>query len=282
MANNQLNENQQKLYNLAVKHHEDPAKWLALYKIESSSGENLYGKRSNAVGHFQIMPQFFKDYNIDEKGAMDLEKSFIAVKEHHEKHSATLRKQLGRELTAGEYYLGHQQGWAGATKLLSNPDKNVVDVLTSSYKNDQHKSARQKAIDAVIKNGGNVNMTAGQFAHMWIDKADRYQQEYIREGYGQPNKNGSLEQQNPNSLNVPSIKKTSKNENEYDETMAMIQSIIKDSTGARSKEIADANPEVSARFEAKVSESIERDKQQVAAKESESMGQEHSHRVRLT
>lgn len=30
----------------------------------------------------QIMPQFFKDYNINEKGAMDLEKSFIAVKEH--------------------------------------------------------------------------------------------------------------------------------------------------------------------------------------------------------
>lgn len=125
-------------------------------------------------------------------------------------------------------------------------------------------------------------MTAGQFAHMWIDKADRYQQEYIREGYGQPNKNGSLEQQNPNSLNVPSIKKTSKNENEYDETMAMIQSIINDSTGARSKEIADANPEISAHFEAKVSESIERDKQQVAAKESESMGHEHSHGVRLT
>ena len=35
----QLNENQKKLYDLAIKHGEDPAKCLALYQIESDSGK---------------------------------------------------------------------------------------------------------------------------------------------------------------------------------------------------------------------------------------------------
>lgn len=79
-----LNSNQHKLYNLALEHNENPAKWLALYEIESESGQNLHAK-SGATGHFQIMPRYFEDYRIDRAGAMDLEKSFIAVKNHHEK-----------------------------------------------------------------------------------------------------------------------------------------------------------------------------------------------------
>ena len=39
MAN--LNANQKKLYNLSLKYNEDPAKWLAIYEIESTSGKNM-------------------------------------------------------------------------------------------------------------------------------------------------------------------------------------------------------------------------------------------------
>lgn len=83
----QLNENQKKLYDLAIKHGEDPAKWLALYQIESDSGENMstpsIGNHSDdkkASGHFQIKPEYFKDYNITREGTRDLETSFIATK----------------------------------------------------------------------------------------------------------------------------------------------------------------------------------------------------------
>ena len=68
---------------------------------------------------------------------MDLEKSFLAVRQHHARYSAPLRAKLGRELTAGEYYLGHQQGWGGATALLSHPKDNVVDALATIMKREK-------------------------------------------------------------------------------------------------------------------------------------------------
>ena len=103
MAN--LNANQKKLYNLSLKYNEDPAKWLAIYEIESTSGTNMKAS-SGATGHFQIMPQFYKDYGVTRDETLDLEKSFLAVRQHHARNSTQLRAKLGRELTAGEYYLG--------------------------------------------------------------------------------------------------------------------------------------------------------------------------------
>jgi len=174
MAN--LNANQKKLYHLSLKYNEDPAKWLAIYEIESTSGKNMKAS-SGATGHFQIMPQFYKDYGVTRDETMDLEKSFLAVRQHHARHSAQLRAKLGRELTAGEYYLGHQQGWTGATALLSHPKDNVVDALATVM-------SRKKAENSVKQNGGKTSMTAEQFANMWIKRADGLQEKYNNQGYG--------------------------------------------------------------------------------------------------
>lgn len=172
-----LSANQKKLYALAQKYGEDPAKWLALYEIESASGRKMLNRQSGATGHFQIMPQFLRDYGVSRAGANDLSASFLAVRKHHARHSARLKTLLGRELTAGEYYLGHQQGWGGATALLANPDKNVVDALATIM-------SRRKAGAAVVQNGGRTSMTARQFANMWISKADKLQQQYVGKGIG--------------------------------------------------------------------------------------------------
>lgn len=172
-----LNPNQKRLYELAKQSGEDPAKWLALYQIESRSGNDLINESSGATGHFQIMPQFFKDYGVSRAGAMDLATSFQAVRKHHARASAGLRKKLGRDLTAGEYYLGHQQGWGGATALLSNPDKNVVDALATIM-------SRGRAQAQVVQNGGRTTMTARQFASMWVGKANKLQQQFGGKGIG--------------------------------------------------------------------------------------------------
>ena len=172
-----LSANQKKLYALAQKYGEDPAKWLALYQIESASGKNMLNRQSGATGHFQIMPQFFRDYGVNRAGANDLETSFAATRRHHALGSARLKSQLGRDLTAGEYYLGHQQGWGGATALLSNPDKNVVDALATIMSNGKAKAA-------VTQNGGQTSMTARQFANMWIAKANKLQEQYADKGIG--------------------------------------------------------------------------------------------------
>ncbi len=172
-----LSENQKKLYALTQKYGEDPAKWLALYQIESRSGKDLINERSGASGHFQIMPQYFRDYGVNRAGAMDLETSFHATRRHHARGSAKLQQRLGRELTAGEYYLGHQQGWGGATALLSNPDKNVVDALATIM-------SRGRAQASVTQNGGKSSMTARQFAEMWMQKANKLQADFAGKGIG--------------------------------------------------------------------------------------------------
>ena len=171
-----LNANQQHLYRLAKQAGEDPAKWLALYEIESGSGRDMRNP-SGATGHFQIMRQLFKDYGVTEAGAMDLATSFHAVRKHHARGSASLKKMLGRDLTAGEYYLGHQQGWGGAKALLSHADMNVVDALSTIM-------SRQRATAQVVQNGGKTHMTARRFASMWISKANKLQQKYAGKGIG--------------------------------------------------------------------------------------------------
>ncbi|OSI06783.1 putative phage tail length tape measure protein [Neisseria animaloris] len=172
-----LSQNQQKLAALAKKYGEDPAKWLALYQIESASGKDLLNEKSGALGHFQVMPQYLRDYGLTKAGAYDLEKSFLAVRKHHAAQSAKLRRRLGRDLTAGEYYLGHQQGWGGAAALLSNPDKNVIDALATIM-------SRGRAQAAVSQNGGNRHMTARQFADLWIKKANDLQRRFAEKGHG--------------------------------------------------------------------------------------------------
>lgn len=171
-----LNTNQKRLYEIAKKSGEDPAKWLALYEIESRSGRNMRNP-SGATGHFQIMRQLFKDYGVTEAGAMDLDTSFHAVRKHHARGSASLKKMLGRDLTAGEYYLGHQQGWGGAKALLSHADMNVVDALSTIM-------SRQRATAQVVQNRGKTHMTARRFASMWISKANKLQQKYAVKGIG--------------------------------------------------------------------------------------------------
>lgn len=172
-----LSDNQKRLYGLAKSAGEDPAKWLALYEIESASGRRLENKKSGALGHFQIMPQYLHDYGISRAGTKDLATSFNAVRRHHRIGSASLQRALGRELTAGEYYLGHQQGWGGAKALLTNLDKNVVDALSTIMK-------RGRAVAAVTQNGGQVSMTARQFAEKWVSQANRLQEQFAQKGFG--------------------------------------------------------------------------------------------------
>lgn len=244
MAN--LNKNQSKLYDLCLKYNEDPAKWLAMYEIESESGKNM-NAASGATGHFQIMPAFFGDYGVTRDDAMDLEKSFLAVRQHHARYSAPLRAKLGRELTAGEYYLGHQQGWGGATALLSHPKDNVVDALATIMK-------REKAEKAVIQNGGKTSMTAEQFANMWIEKADDLQKKYTNQGYGRK------DQQNDKQENIE--KGSDASQSKYEETRSMLQGLLNDTDGSYAKKLLANNQEEVASFSEKIQGRIEQTKLQ--------------------
>jgi hypothetical protein len=131
--------------------------------LESGGDPLAQNPESSAGGLFQFIDGTAKDYGVKDRfdpvqatdGAVD-----VAVD-----NMRTLTAALGREPTGAELYLAHQQGGGGARALLSNTSANVVDALAPLYKGDRERAAR-----AVRLNKGNVNMTAGEFASLWLDR----------------------------------------------------------------------------------------------------------------
>jgi hypothetical protein len=123
------------------------------YEVESGRNPNARNPNSSAGGGFQFIDSTARAYGLTDK--TDLGASADAAARLARDNSAQLRAVLGREPTAAELYLAHQQGGAGAAKLLSNPNARAVDIV---------------GFDAVRLNGGDANMTAGEFASKWTGK----------------------------------------------------------------------------------------------------------------
>jgi len=123
------------------------------YAIESGGNPNAKNPNSSAEGPFQFIDSTAAQYGLTDK--TDLGASAAAAARLAADNKAMLTQALGREPTAGELYLAHQQGGAGAVKLLSNPNARAVDIVGP---------------DAVTLNGGDPNMTASEFAGKWVQK----------------------------------------------------------------------------------------------------------------
>jgi len=131
-----------------------PEGYLArTYQIESGGNPNAQNPNSSAGGGFQFIDSTAKAYGLTDK--TDLGASADAAARLARDNAAALRGVLGRDPTAAELYLAHQQGGGGASALLSNPNALAVDVVGA---------------DAVRLNGGDPNMTAGEFANLWLGK----------------------------------------------------------------------------------------------------------------
>ncbi len=130
-------------------------------QIESGGDPNAWNP-SGATGLFQFMPGTAKQYGLTDRKNADA--SADAAARLYLDNTAYLRRQLGREPTAGEAYLAHQQGAGGAAKLLKNPNARASDIVGAK---------------AVAQNGGRAGMSAGDFAGLWTRRVD--------EGYVLPN-----------------------------------------------------------------------------------------------
>lgn len=126
-------------------------------KIESGGNPRSYNELSGAKGEFQFIPSTARQYGLtnpwDPKASADAAARFAA-------DNAKYLRAHGIEPTAGNLYLAHQQGPAGAVALLKNPDGRAVDVLAKAGFNPRN----------ITANGGTGHMTAGQFASMWDRK----------------------------------------------------------------------------------------------------------------
>ena len=130
--------------------------------IESRGNPNAVSS-TGATGLFQFTQGTAADYNLVDRN--DPIASTDAAARLAAANAAGLRSALGREPNGAELYLAHQQGLGGAKALLAGGAMNVVDALLPVYKGN-----RARAEQAIIVNGGNVNMTAGEFANIWISK----------------------------------------------------------------------------------------------------------------
>lgn len=134
----------------------DPQAMLAIAQIESSGNPMAKNPNSSAGGLFQFIDSTAKQYGLSDK--FDPAASADAGARLARDNAAHLRGVLGREPTPGELYLAHQQGAGGAAKLLRDPSARAVDIVGA---------------DAVRLNGGNPNMTAAEFASLWMNKTDK-------------------------------------------------------------------------------------------------------------
>lgn len=129
---------------------------LRVAHIESRFDPNAVNGGSKATGLFQFIPSTWQSYGGGQS-ARDPAANADAAMRFTVANRDQLRRSLGREPTEGELYLAHQQGAAGAAKLLAAPSARAVDVVGER---------------AVLGNGGTLDMTAGQFAQKWIRKVD--------------------------------------------------------------------------------------------------------------
>ncbi len=131
-----------------------PAQFLSrTEQLESSGNPLAYHKVSKAAGPFQFIPSTAKQYGLTDP--FNREASADAAARFARDNAAVLRNRLGREPSAAELYLAHQQGAGGAAALLANPDAPAASIVGEK---------------AVTLNRGRPDMTAGEFASMWLSK----------------------------------------------------------------------------------------------------------------
>jgi hypothetical protein len=133
-------------------HYALPPGYLAKTMQIESGGRNLGPNQAGAAGYFQFVPSTARTMHVNPN---DFSSSADGAARLAVENAQQLRLGLGRDPDGAELYLAHQQGGAGATKLINNPNVNAASLVGTK---------------AIIQNGGTEGMTAGQFVQMWANK----------------------------------------------------------------------------------------------------------------
>lgn len=123
-------------------------------RIESNFDPNAQNPNSSAGGLFQFINSTARQYGLANR--FDAGAATAAAARLAADNRDFLARRLGREPTAGELYLAHQQGARGAAKLLTNPDAPASSLVG----------------EAAARLNRGANMTARAFANQWTSKFD--------------------------------------------------------------------------------------------------------------
>ena len=143
--------------------------------IESNWDPNAASPSGTYRGLGQFGPTEAKKYGITDPG--DVAQTSNALLSEAQDNKPVLANALSRNPTAGELYLAHQQGAAGAAALLANPDKPAWEAIRKFYGSD---AVAQQAIwgnmPASMKAqfpDGVQSVPAAAFSQMWTGRYQR-------------------------------------------------------------------------------------------------------------
>ncbi|WCH25171.1 transglycosylase SLT domain-containing protein [Aeromonas salmonicida] len=140
-----------------------PAGFMNAVGGVESNGNPLAYNKSGAKGMFQLMPGTASAMGVTDP--YDVQQSASATAKLAVDNARYFNKTMGRPAEGRELYLMHQQGMGGGTALMKNPNLSAVEALS--------KGGQKNATQAVLQNGGNLNMSADEFANMIMAKYDK-------------------------------------------------------------------------------------------------------------
>jgi hypothetical protein len=153
----------------ATRHGVDPSALARVAQLESSMDPRAQNPNSSAGGLFQFIDRTARQYGLQDRN--DPVQASDAAARLMSDNQRFLTSRLGRPPTPAELYLAHQQGAGGAAALLSNPNAPASQVVGP---------------DAVRLNGGHDGMTAGEFAGLWLRRAEGGPRPPSQRGAGTP------------------------------------------------------------------------------------------------
>lgn len=145
----------------------DPTHALTMASIESSFDPKAANKHGYK-GLYQFGPNEWKQWGGG-RDIFDPEANVDAFIGYQSQIKDQLKAALGRDPTPQEMYLGWQQGAGGASKLLTNRDAPAKTLVNP---------------DALLANGGDFNMTGGQFAELWQNKYNAHNKKLLGQSQG--------------------------------------------------------------------------------------------------
>lgn len=162
----------------AKRHGLDPRALRSYVLIESGGNPNT--QTGSYKGLTQLSDAQFRKYG-GQGNIFDVNDNLNAGAAKISSLRGMFQKRYGREPTAGELYLIHQQGWGGAQAHWDNPDQPAWQSMASTGEGrSKGPGWAKRAIwgnvptDVRSKYGSVDNITSRQFAELWDGKVSRF------------------------------------------------------------------------------------------------------------
>lgn len=172
-----------------------------LVQIESRGKANAVSPGGGYTGLTQMGEAEFKRYGPPGGSRDNPQDSLYAANNYAKSNGIILAHNIGKPPTDADLYLAHQQGAAGASKLLLNPDIAPKDLYITE-------NGKQVSLSShVASNGGDPNAPARDFTNMWANKFNQIQGTNTAQTAGIPTLGQSQVSGSP-TINAPSTTPT--------------------------------------------------------------------------